>query len=137
MKSYTKPKAVYIYPLQIWLTTAFVGPVILFLLTNISNHPWGIFLQFYWITAIVGFVLSLPSFLFLLMGVIIIDWRSSRVFTKKLIIALWAIVLAVAPILLLTGSTDLILQKPGVLILGSYVIPLVAAVFIFSWPHGE
>lgn len=137
MRSYDKPKAVYVYPLQIWLMTAFMGPVFLFLFMRSVDHSWGTFFEFYWLTALIGFVLSMPSFLFLLMGVVIVDWRSSGVFAKKLIIAGWAVILAIAPIVLLTGSIDIIVQKPGLLILGSYVVPLLAAVFMFRWPYGK
>jgi len=56
----------------------------------------------------------------------------SKTYAKKMIIAIWVIVLAIAPIFLISGSLELLLQKSGLTIVGSYLCPLLAAVFLLA-----
>lgn len=132
-----KPKAVYIYPLQVWLTSAFIGPILWFLWPGISEHSLFTFFDFYRITLLIGFLYSFPSFLLLLLGVAIVDQRPWRIFFKKLVVAGWAIVLAIAPFLFIFNWRDLFLDNSSLVSLGAYLVPLLAAVFLFSWPQGE
>jgi hypothetical protein len=71
-------------------------------------------------------------------GVVIVDWSPSRIYAKKLIIAGWGIVLATVPLFLIFGRVAFFLLKPNLIIVWSYVGPLLAAIFLFSRPdQGE
>ncbi|HEX9514137.1 MAG TPA: hypothetical protein VF939_26780 [Puia sp.] len=131
----TKPKAVFLYPLQVWLTSALIGPILWFLSPGISDHSLLTFVQFYWLALVFGFMFSFPSFLLLWAGVAYINRRTWRLLFKKLVVAGWAMSLAIAPFLLISDWREPILQGPNLAFIGSYVGPLLAAVFLFRWPE--
>lgn len=134
MSHQAKPKAVYLYPLQVWLTSALIGPVLWFLSAGISDHALLTFVQFYWLTLVFGFMFSFPCFLLLWAGVAYVNRWRLRLLHKKLVVAGWALVLAIAPFLLIIDWREPILQGPNLAFIASYVGPLLAAVFLFRWP---
>lgn len=134
-----KSKAVYVYPLQVWLTTICLGSFILSkatenpdlslagLIHDLSMEAVALFL----------FVLFVPCFFLLLAAVIIADWFPSKIYIKRIIIAIWGILLVTAPLFLVFGISALPSEKPSQIILSSYIVPLLASVFIFRWPHNK
>jgi fumarate reductase subunit C len=135
LKMSAKHKPVYIYPVQLWLTCALIGPIIFHASSNLLDNSIETFLTFCLVMTAYGFLLSIPSFFLLLAAVVIIDWHPSRIYAKKLIIACWAVTLVIAPIWLITGSTRLLFQKTGLILIGSYLAPLLLAVFYYRWPN--
>src|SRR5258708_37456475 len=98
----TKPKAVFLYPLQVWLTSALIGPILWFLSPGISDHSLLTFVQFYWLALVFGFMFSFPSFLLLWAGVAYINRRTWPPLFKKLRAPRLASWLSLAPFFFIT-----------------------------------
>jgi nucleoside recognition membrane protein YjiH len=132
-----KSKAVYIYPLQVWLTAICLGHLFLFLSTKHVNPLTLAYLNYRVLPEMLVLVLSVPFFLLLFAAVVVVDWHPSRVYAKKIIIALWCIGLVVVPMLLFLDGPEMIQQESVQTILWAYVGPLLAAVFFFRWPYAR
>jgi len=128
-----KPKAVYIYPLQIWVVSATIGPILCFLSPGVSDHsgltPW----ELYWVELVFGLIFSFPSFLLLWAGVAYVNRGARRVLFKKTVVAGWALVLGIATLSIINWSEP-ILQGENLTFIAAYLGPLPAAVFLFRWP---
>ena len=135
LKMPAKHKPIYIYPIQIWLTSALIGPIIFHASSNLLDNSFETFWTLLFLTTGYGFLLSIPSFFLLLAAVVIIDWHPSHTHAKKLIIACWAAVLVIAPLWLITGSLTLLLKRTALITIGSYLAPLLLAVFYYRWPN--
>src|SRR5258708_27564723 len=129
----TKPKAVFLYPLQVWLTSALIGPILWFLSPGISDHSLLTFVQFYWLALVFGFMFSFPSFLLLWAGVAYINRRTWRLLFKKLVVAGLAVALSIAPFLLIRDRRETIPQRPNLAFIGFFFGAVITAGVFFRW----
>ena len=129
-----KPKAVYLYPLQVWLISLTMGPILWFFSSGISDHSVLTFLEFYWLGLVFGFIFSFPSFLLLWAGVAYVNHWAWRVLLKKIVLAGWAMVLGIVPFMVISGWREPILKRGNLILIGAYVGPLLVAVFLLRWP---
>jgi hypothetical protein len=129
-----KPRAVYIYPLQIWLASATIGPILWFLSPGVSDHsgltPW----ELYWADLAFGLIFSFPSFLLLWAGVAYDNRGTRRVVFKKIVVAGWALVLGITTLSGVINWREPILQGQNLRFIVAYLGPLLAAVFLLRWP---
>jgi hypothetical protein len=129
-----KPKAVYIYPLQIWLTSVTIGPILSFLSPGVSDHsgltPW----ELYWAELVSGLILFFPSFLLLWAGVAYLNRGTRRVLFKKIVVAGCALVLGIATVSWIIDWSEPILQGENLRFIVGYLGSLLVAVFLFRWP---
>src|SRR5258708_38738189 len=117
----TKPKAVFLYPLQVWLTSALIGPILWFLSPGISDHSLLTFVQFYWLALVFGFMFSFPSFLLLWAGVAYINRRTWRLLFQKVVVAGWVKAPALAPFFFISVLGATILQGTKLAFICFYV----------------
>jgi hypothetical protein len=129
-----KPKAVYIYPLQIWVVSATIGPILCFLSPGVSDHsgltPW----ELYWADLAFGLIFSFPSFLLLWAGVAYVNRSNRRVLFKKIVVAAWAMMLGIAALWWVIDWREPILQEHNLAFIVAYLGPLLMGVFLFRWP---
>jgi hypothetical protein len=129
-----KPKPVYIYPLQIWLASATIGPILSFLSPGVSDHsgltPW----ELYWAELISGLIFFFPSLLLVWAGVAYVNRGTRPVLFKKIVVAGWALVLGIATLLWIIDWREPILQGGNLTFIVAYLGPLLVAVFLFRWP---
>jgi hypothetical protein len=132
-----KSKTVFFYCFQVWLTSASIGPILWILSEGDSSSSLFSFVEFYGLALVFGLMLSVPSFLLLIAGVAFVRRRPWEVLTKKFAIAVWTIPLAIAPFLLIIDWRDPSLEKWKVIGIGAFLVPLIAAVFLFRWPRKD
>lgn len=129
-----KPKAVHVYPLQIWLTSAAIGPILWFLSPSVSDHSVLTFWELYWVELMFGLIFSFPSFLLLWAGVAYVNRSNRRVLFKKIVVAAWAMVLGIAALWWVIDWREPILQEHNLAFIVAYLGPLLMGVFLFRWP---
>lgn len=126
------------YPFKIWLTSVLLGPIFLVFrfkhtISSIIDYIFSTdFLQFYFVSVIIGGCFSIPCFLFL--------WLCYRRLVKKET-PIWLLKVTLLLLCLLCCITIFILislpnltnfwSKGNIFLIGSYCLPLLAGVFIY------
>ena len=137
MPQSAKSKTAFLYSIQVWLTSALTGPMLWYFSPAINKgaHSFSTFFQFYGAALLFVFMFSFPSFLLLFAGVVYIDRRAWQLLTRKFVITGWAFVLAIVPFLVIFDWDRSLVSVSALFFAGAYIVPLVAAIFLFRWPQ--
>ena len=134
MSDQIKFKWVFLYSLQVWLTSAFIGSLV-FVWYMLEESDGLKFLGAYLNALAISLVFSLPSFLLLLPVVSLVGRKESRLLSKKLMVAAMALVLSVVAFLILFWLNGFTFASLLFATYTFYALPLLAAVFIFRFPR--
>jgi len=128
-----KPKAVFTYCFQIWITGVLLGPVVFIIWHPEYYNEFGGWLVMEVIWGMYGAYFSIPALLLFSGGTAILFLRPWTAGIKRLILSFWGSLLIIASFgiffgtPLATGMGEL----PGSI---SYLLPSFASVWIYRWP---
>jgi hypothetical protein len=125
------------YPLKVWLTSVFTGPVLLLFnatMPDVVSYFFSIgFVQFYFVALIIGGLCSFPCFLFI--------WLCFSLLRKKQIstrMIRWSLaitsVLCCISIFILFSLPNLtgFWKRGNVVFIGSYSLPLILSLLLYN-----
>jgi hypothetical protein len=130
------------YPVKIWSTTVVVAP---FLMLSLSTQPDLVsyffssgFLQFYILAVVIGAFVSIPALLFLMLCYNWLVRLSISAVMIRLILTLICVITCIT-IFILFSLPDLskFWTRGNILLMASYVIPLIAGVMFYKLGNVE
>ena len=133
MSHSVKPKAVFTYCFQVWLTNILLGPVIFLFWGSATFGTFGDWIGFEVIVALYGAMFSIPALLLFSGGAAFLFLRSWSVNVKRLVLGIWGMLLTVA-------TFGVLFQEPFSTNLGGfpgsicYLLPSFLSIWIYRWP---
>jgi hypothetical protein len=129
-------KQAFTYSIKVWLTAVVLGPV-LDVLVEFILHPRyfdGVKAELGFIGYSIpyGLILSIPSLFFLLTTLVIFEYTSAVVLTKRIVLSIVAILLTYTPFYLLFYSADDIRWFDTFLWASSYCMIIVGAIWFYN-----
>lgn len=127
------------YPLKIWLTSVLVGPILLvfrFKLTasTVIDYIFSTgFVEFYFVSVIIGAFFSIPCFLFLWLCYTLLVKKDTPIWLLRVILALVSVLCCIT-IFILMSLPDLknFWSKGNIILIGAYTLPLIIGVFLYK-----
>lgn len=130
------------YPLKIWLTSVFVGPILLvfyfkFTVSTVIDYIFSTgFIEFYFLAVLIGGLFSTPCFLFLWLCYTLLVKKDTPIWLLRIGLALVSILCCITVFILISlPDLQTFWSKGNVLLIGSYCLPLFAGVFIHKVNH--
>jgi hypothetical protein len=129
-------KQVFIYSLKVWLTGVVLSPI-LYVFVEFVFQPryfdgFKAELGFIGYSIPYGLILSIPSWFFLLTTLVIFEYTSASLLTKRIILSLVGSAVAFAPFYLLFYSSEDIRWFDTFLWGFSYIIIIVASIWFYN-----
>jgi hypothetical protein len=132
MDAIHKPKAVFIYCFQVWITGILLGPIISFIwATKYNQEEWfgyEIFITLY------SALFSIPGLLLFSGAAAFLFVRTWPVYLKRLLLGIWGIVLTVSTFQILFQESFSIHMAgyPGSF---CYILPSFLSIWVYRWPQ--
>jgi len=138
MRRRGKRKRAFVFALQVWLTSAFVGSLVTVgIIASVFSRDFqsGDLMVF---PEVLGIALLYSSYCFLLLwaGVFYINRSSLSLTTRKWVIALGSLMLSFFVFIWTFVWPDPSQRTFPWTFFAAYTVPLLAAIFIFRWPRG-
>jgi hypothetical protein len=123
-----------VYCFQIWLTSAFIAPILYYFWDMPSNPNVGNFLGSCALIAFCGLVLSVPSFCVGWLGCVFLFSRQWAAWVKRILLYLWVSLLTLAPIWLLCRDDDPITLPEDSHLALCFLIAVFLTLGWYRWP---
>lgn len=134
MSPHSKPKAVFIYCFQVWITGILFGPFISLIWAAAYFNTQGEWLGYDVYITLYSTLFSLPGLLLFSGAAAFVFLRTWRVRVKRLVLGIWGIVLTVSTfgILFQAPFSTHMAGYPGSV---CYIIPSFLSIWIYRWPE--